>query len=265
MLSSLTMNTDASHPTPALDPLSQLMVLYFIPEVERRRARGELPAGFSLDRVQAIFFADGRSTVVRVNDEVRALLRITTRPGAFDEGAVGQLVTAADVLAVEELKLPDDEDPDCGHVTAVRIGTHWYLAFDARYNKGHARRHLAAASEFLEAARFAQSRRLWRACVHNLFGAAELAAKALLLSRPDPATLGAKSHTFVHSRYNIEAKHGNVQADHRRAFNTLFNWWQDARYPESDFNVDPKVIDELLEAVSRQIATYANGCEASAS
>lgn len=57
----------------------------------------------------------------------------------------------------------------------------------------------------------------------NLFNAAELAARAILLSVPDPQFRKRGSHATIHSRINLEAKLGNLDPGHAQAFNRLMD------------------------------------------
>jgi len=52
--------------------LKQLLDLYVLPEIERRKKEGQLEQNYDLTRAQIIFYGDGRTPVVRLNSEVLA-------------------------------------------------------------------------------------------------------------------------------------------------------------------------------------------------
>ena len=52
-------------------------------------------------------------------------------------------------------RIPETEDPNCGHFTVLRLGPSWHMFFDFIYNKGRSRDLLEAAREFLACAEFA--------------------------------------------------------------------------------------------------------------
>jgi len=210
----------------------QMLDLWIAPEVARRQERGECPKPLNLRAAQVIFFADGRPHQVRINDEVSAMAAVRLKPGV--PNTKGDRIRASDIDEIDCVQLGDDVDPDCGHITAVLIGEHWRLFFDCRYNKAWAARHISAAKEFLDAAQHAKSNHQWRSFVDNAFSAAELAAKALVLSAPVPGTKAISTHRAVHTGFNRLSRYGNVEARHRDAFNELAALREKARYPERE-------------------------------
>ena len=130
----------------------QMLELFVGPEIVRRQAAGLLERPTVLRSVQVVFFADGREREIRLNDEVRAMMKV--RVAESTAPAPGKLAYEGDIEEIESIFLKDDvDDPNAGHITAIRIGSRWHLSFDFRYNKAHVRQHASAAEEFLEAAR----------------------------------------------------------------------------------------------------------------
>ena len=123
-----------------------------------------------------------------------------------------------------------DDERDSTHLVKIR--------FDFRYNKGKASELLAAAEEFFETASSALAAGRLRAAIDNLFSAAELAAKAYVMSTPLPGDSEKKSHGLVHSRFNMFSRHGNIESEHRKAFNARAS----ARYVQGTFAERPELI-----------------------
>jgi HEPN domain-containing protein len=229
-----------------------IMELWITPEVIRRQAAGRVAKPFNLQAAQVLFFPDGRSHQIRLNEEVRAVGKVKLKQGV--KKAAGDPVYAHEVEGYESFRLLDDEDPNCGHITIRRIADQWSISFDFIYNKGTARDHLMAAREFLDAARHARHQGHWRAFVDTCFSGAELAAKSLLMTTPSPNEKKSKKHGRIHSRYNLEAKLGNVKEQHRKSFNRLTELRASARYLDGALVMDAKEADELFSGVEDAIA-----------
>jgi hypothetical protein len=158
--------------------------------------------------------------------------------------AEGDVVGMDELEGISSIHLPETEDSNCGHFTLVLIGNRWHGAFDFRYNKGHARQLLEPAEEFLVTASEAILACRKRAAIDNLFSAAELAAKAYVITTPAQGDRQAKRHGHIHSRFNISARDGNVEPEHRSTFNQLTECRRRARYLDG-------TLDEPLEEISK--------------
>lgn len=213
--------------------IQQMLDLWIIPEITRRQESGLLPTPADLRRAQVIFHPNGRSNEVRINDEVKIVTRAKLKNGI--RKAKGECIFLHEIDEVQLGELPDSEDPDCGHITVFRVGPQWFLGFDFRYRQGWVERLVDASKQFLEAARDASARRHWRAFIDNAYSAAELAAKAILLSMTGTPDDIPNSHKAIHSRLNELAKVGNIKTHHREVFNALARDRQRARYPRQTF------------------------------
>lgn len=225
----------------------QVMDLWITPEVKRRQDAGTIPKPYDLVAAQVIFHSDGRNQEVRLNAEVRSIGKVKLKEGVSKNA--GDPVYAHEVDSYESFRLPDDGDPNCGHFTLRRVADQWTIAFDFIYNKGLSREHLAAAQEFLRSAESALQSNSYRVFVDNLFSASELAAKALLLTTPFPGESKRMSHGRIQSRYNLEAKMGNVSSGHKDAFNRLAGLRSSARYLNGTLSISKAIADELRDAV----------------
>ena len=234
------------------------MELWFEPEIRRRQEAGTISKPFTLRAAQVIMYADDRPNVVRLNEEVQLMVETKLRDGITKD--YGEPLYWKDLETITSIRLPDDQDPNCGHFTLVRIGDAWYCAFDFRYNKAKAAELLEAAEEFFAAASDALDAGRKRVAVDNLFSAAELAAKAYVVSTPLPGDGQIEKHQHIHARFNMFARHGNVEADHRKAFNKLSEQRIKARYVRGDLELTigeiadwKKDIQGLVESIRRRL------------
>lgn len=234
----------------------QFMDLFVNPEVMRRQEAGDLPKPLDLRAAQIIFFANGRKPQVRINKEIRAIAKVKFKEGISKNS--GEPVFAHEIEDLGEINLIDDDDPDCGHATLVKINGRWTIAFDFQYNKGLSRNHIKTASEFYEAAEFSFSRKNWSAFVDNLFSCAELSAKVILLTFLSPELARKATHPLIRQRYNRFADLGDFDETHRSVLNKLSGWRINARYLKGRVPVSEDEAVELLNIV-KDMLTYAKG------
>jgi uncharacterized protein (UPF0332 family) len=230
----------------------QIMEIWITPEVIRRQEAGLISRPYDLKAGQIILHADGRPNEVRLNDEVRALGKVKLKDGL--NKSKGDPVYAHEIENYESFRLPDDEDPNCGHITIIRFGDQWSLAFDAIYNKGIAAKHLSAARQFIAAAQQALESNSLRVFVDTCFSAAELTAKAILLTSPIPGESHKMTHGRIHARYNLQAKFGNVDASHKDALNRLATLRGSARYLNNELHITDDDARVLIKAVEDAIS-----------
>jgi len=177
------------------------------PEIERRRAAGQLPDGFALHGAQVILGMDEGPPEVRLNDEVKAVAEVIAARAI----AKGEQVTENDIAGYTDILLTD-ADPDAGHIAIVAHKGHWALAFDFRRNASRISEHSDVSREFLHTATWARERGYIRPFVDKLFSATELMAKGMLIWQPDRSLLESKTHSYLKVRFNLERKHHNVDA-----------------------------------------------------
>ncbi len=202
--------------------IQQAFDLWINPEIERRRAAGRLPDGFTLYMAQVIFDLDAAAPEVRLNEEVRIALKVpATRPLEKGEIVV--------VDHIEGMELTD-LDPNASHLTMVFNKGVRYLAWDFRYNAVRIVESIETAREFLDCSAFALEKGYLRAVVDNLFSATELMAKAQLLMLPDKTILTGKKHRIVSSKYNWWGKLGNTDPRYVCLLNRLSALRNPARY-----------------------------------
>lgn len=217
-----------------------VMEIWFEPEIRRRQDAGTAPKPFPLRAAQVIIYPGNRPHEVRLNEEVEAIGHMKLKDGITK--AEGDTVYLHELEGVPSIHLPETADPNCGHFTLILISDRWYGSFDFRYNKGKATELLAAAEEFFETASDALAAGRLRAAMDNLFSAAELAAKAYVISTPLPGDTEAKSHGIVHSRFNMFSRHGNIESEHRKSFNALAAARATARYVQGALSATPEQV-----------------------
>jgi len=235
------------------------MDLYITPEIVERKKKGKLATPFDLRAAQIIFHLNGRLPEVRINSEVKAIGKVKLRAGVSKKA--GEPIYENEVEGLDEVNLTEEDDPDCGHATLIRIGDTWTIAFDFRYNKGLSKRHMELATKFLESAKLAFDRKLWAPFVDNLFSAAELSVKSVLLSLPDAEFRRRATHRAIHFRYNRFANLGNVNVVHKKTFNKLSGLRDYARYMKGEIKLTEaeasdmlKIVEQMLDDASRRIS-----------
>lgn len=220
------------------------MELWFEPEIIRRQEAELIEKPYHLRAAQVILFSDGRSNKIRLNDEVAIIGKIKIKKGISKKK--GDPIYLNEIDGIENFQLPDSEDPNCGHFTILKVGNTWYGAFDFRYNEGYAKELISASTEFLDTADESFSKGRTRAAIDNLFSAAELAAKAFIITIPYPSEKKKKTHGMIHTKFNQLSRHGNVETEQRKAFNKLTNFRSAARYLEKRLNISKDELEDLF-------------------
>lgn len=231
--------------------LQQFIDLYVAPEISRRQRAGELDKSFTLRAAQIIFFPDGKSPQVRINSEIRAIGKVKLKPGISKK--VGEDIFEHEVEGLDQVNLTEEDDPDCGHATLVRIGNSWIISFDFRYNKAFSAKHIETARQFWASAESSLKQKNWAPFIDSLFSAAELAVKSVLLSFPDPKFRKKATHKLIQMRYNRFADLGNVQPRYRETFNKLSGLRDCARYLKGPIPISKEEARNLLSTVKEMI------------
>jgi uncharacterized protein (UPF0332 family) len=231
--------------------LQQFMDLFVIPEQRRREENGLLPKTFELQSAQIIFYPDGRKPLVRLNSEIKAIAQVKLKAGVSKKA--GELILDNEVDGMSEIELSEESDLDFGHATLVRLGNHWTISFDFRYNKTLARKHLTTARQFLDAATFSFNHKNWSAFADNLFSTCELLAKATLLVFPEPHFAKKATHRSIQMKYNRFADLGNAKIEYKKTLNKLSGLRDKARYLKSPFSLSEDEAAHLLQTAGDMI------------
>jgi len=209
--------------------------IWINPEIERRKELGSIPADFRVYAAQVMSFTDCRDNEIRLNEEVKAILiAIASRTLKPNE----QFNLEDGISEIKNIELPEDDDPNAGHLTILKFKGKWTLVFDFRYNKKMARERLDAAGQFYESAKLNYERGLMRPAIENLFAAAELLATA------------QQHHTGTINRYTAFVDIGNYKVEHTETLLELKTLRTEARYLEKDFLITPIDIEKYLNVVN---------------
>jgi hypothetical protein len=220
--------------------LDHAFKLWFEPELKRRAAEGRIQDGFAVWAVQVVLNLDA-DPEVRINQEVK---------GAFIAKAgkkahLGETLSLKDIAEMQSMQLTE-EDPNAGHLTAVIHNRRWHVFFDFRYNAARIESQLKAADEFMAAAADAAERGHAIAAVDNLFDAVQLMAKSFLLITPERGVVESKTHGFIETRFNRQAKLGNVTAESARLLNRLAQLRPKTRYALKPVQVPRSELQNML-------------------
>jgi hypothetical protein len=114
----------------------------------------------------------------------------------------GEPIRWDQIERIEDVRLTE-HDANAAHITLISVpGKGFGIFFDFRYNGLRVGEHLEGAEEFFATATLAAERGHRRAFAENLFAAAELTAKALLLMLPFVDVAKTKKHGLVASKLN---------------------------------------------------------------
>jgi len=230
----------------------QVMDIWIAPEIKRRQNLGEVKSPLILRSAQIIFFPDDeRKIQVRINSEIKGTIKVKFKQGVSKRN--GESIFENEIESIEDFELSTDDDPDCGHITLLRINDDWSIYFDFRYNKALSIKHIGTAEQFYQAAEYSFSKRNWNSFADNLFSAAELSVKAQLLLMRDPEFRKKTSHRAIQTKFNKFARLGNIRTEHRDTFNKLSGLRDNARYLKSDIQFSEDEARKLLSIVDSMI------------
>lgn len=245
----------ATEPTPAEDQMGprvmeQTMDLFVRPEIERRKVAGRLPEGFTLHAAQVALNVDSPPQV-RLNEEVK----IAAKYRASGPTKKGEMFPI-DPDRIVQLLLTD-HDPNAAHITLFEMQPgNWILTFDFRYNAARARAHADLAREFLNVARYALDNGYLGSFVENLYGAAELMAKGILLSVPDKPFMMTGNHRLISARFTQWGKLGNVDTSYAQLLERLWGHRGPARYLRGgNFKLPAEDAHAMLETAEKMFVT----------
>ena len=222
----------------------QVMDIFIIPEIERRRKDGRIKEGVVISKMQIVSSLDTGKNEVRLNEEVKAIaIAKANKPIQKNE-----IVYEMDIDSIEKIELTD-EDLNCGHITLLLFKNNWTISFDFRYNKERVKAHIEASKEFYESAINSLDKDRLRPFYENAFASAELSAKSFLLTMPDKKILEGKNHKDRITKFENHAKLGNVKMEFSTTLSSLSGLRDSARYLSSDKfkEEDPQKIKTIVK------------------
>lgn len=232
----------------------QVMDIFVIPEMERRRKEGSIKDGTVISKMQIVFSLDKGKNEVRLNEEVKAIVKAKANKPIQK----GDIVYETDVDNIEDIELTD-EDVNCGHITLLLFKNNWIISFDFRYNKNRVKDHIEASKEFYVTAVNSLDNSRLRAFYENAFASAELSAISVLLTLPSKEILDCRNHKKRLSQFKDWADLGNVKMEFSTTLSSLSELRDSARYlhsdkfKEEDPNKIKNIISEMIESAEKLI------------
>jgi uncharacterized protein (UPF0332 family) len=205
----------------------QVMDIFVNPEIERRRKMNELQSNLKLEKVQVIFSPKSGKNYVRLNNEVKAVIRCKVNKSIKK----GDLVYDKDIDEIESIELTKG-DLDYGHFTLLFFRGNWIISFDFIYNKKKIDEHIQASKEFYESAKENLKKERLRPFFENAFASAELFTKALILSLAQKEN--RRQHEYRKKFLEDWANLGNVKSEFSTTLSKLYSLRSSARYLSSN-------------------------------
>jgi len=228
------------------------MELFILPEITRRKNSGILPDNFVLSQAQVLLLGDGTPAKVRLNEEAEIVAEAKLKEGIAKQP--GDPILPDEIETLGGLRLPDDKEPDFAHISFVNYRGRWLMSFDFRYNKRLARKHLDAARQFYDSARYSYKKGLLSPFIDNLFNCVELLAKAELLLMQNYLKKKT-SHDDIKIKYTRFVDIGNAKPDFKATLNKLSGRRIPARYLKGNFRVSEQEAEKYL-AVAKDMLDY---------
>lgn len=222
----------------------QVIDIFVNPEIERRKKDGTIKDGTLITKMQIVFNLDKGKNEVRLNGDVKAILK----GGVTRDMQKGEAVYEKDIDTIEDIELTN-EDVNCGHITLLLFKNNWIISFDFRYNKEKVREHIEASKEFYETAINSLENNRLRTFYENAFATAELSAMSVLLTLPSKEILECRNHKKRLSQFKNWANLGNVKMEFSTTLSELSELRDSARYIHSDKfkEEDPSKIKDIIK------------------
>ena len=233
--------------------VEQTLTNWVNPELERRKATGELKDSFVLKAAQIIFSVGGKN-LVRINGEVKVIIEAKiNRPIKK-----GEEIFNKDVDDIRSFRLVGEEK-DFGHITIVHLTKGWFVGFSFIYDVSKSKKLYDIAIEFMKSAYSDLENKQYRPFVESALIAAENLAKARIYLIPDQEIRKAKTHGLVHGKVNSYAKTDSlIKISYKDGFNKLVKLRDKARYsPHFSMNHnEAEIIFKSLKEMSKEIFIY---------
>ncbi len=225
----------------------QIMNIWAIPEIERRKKKGILGDDFEIKRVQVIFTL-GKPPEIKFNEKVgiTALVKVNR------DVIKGEDVKYSDVDKFEKFIV--DYPSNSGHITLFRLLNNWVIIFDARYKKGEIKKFLERSKQFYDSAKDNLRNGRLIPFYENCWDSAELSAVCHAL------VIGGKNekHSVNIENFVKWSELGNVDKKHAK---TLFELkdLRELKYKDSidfrdkDHKEFLKIVKEMIEEAEKLI------------
>lgn len=234
--------------------IEQAFQQWINPEMEKRKREGKLPSGKIKFRAAQILFSVGGQPLVRINNEVRAVVEAKVKKSMKK----GEKVFEKDIESIRAFHLIDEEK-DFGHITIVKLTKGWFVGFSFIYDVSKSKKLYDIAIEFMKSAHSDLENKRHRSFIASLYVAAENLAKARLYLLPDKEIRKSKKHGTVHGKVNIYSRSDSIiKVRQKKAFNLLHSLRDAARY-EFKFKLTQSKAKELFDSIkslSKEVFVY---------
>ena len=184
----------------------QVMNLWAIPEIERRRNKGSIKDDFEIERVQVIFTL-GKSPEVKFNEEIT----IKAMARASRDLIKGEEVKYEDIDKIEKFIV--DHPSNSGHITLFRFSKEWIIIFDARYNQEKIKELIRRSKDFYESAKSNLEKNRLIPFYENCWDSAKLSAICHYLAlggKNEKHSVNIKNFTQWSELGNVDKKHAKI-------------------------------------------------------
>ena len=229
--------------------LQQIMEMYIIPDIERRKSIGEIPGDkkYELHQAQVLFSSDG-SKIVRLNSEVKILAKAKINKSINKGGTLYE----RDVDKIVSLELLPEEK-DFGHFTFIKFKGAWVIAFSFIYDVSKATKLFEKGMEFVQTAKFCLRNNKWGAFSANLFYALENLVRARLYLFPNQEIRKSCKHGTLAGIVNRYYKNSSViSLNQKNTYNFLHRNIDKSRY-DTEYTLTKSIANSLLKDCSQLI------------
>lgn len=221
--------------------------IFFNPEIERREKSNEIQPDFQLIAAQVIFFPNGEKPIIRLNNEVKATVKVKNGVNTNDNN---YWASSEDV---EKIIFDDKEFQDCGHATMILFTDGYQLSFDFRYNIETCKKHLQIAEQFLATAEYSYNNKYFSAFIDNSFSTIELLAKSKLLLAINKNMYGKTNHNAIKTEFS--KYHMNIpeefEMEEKNLLNRLSKLRSNARYLNGEFDYTTIDLENILKTLKK--------------
>jgi uncharacterized protein (UPF0332 family) len=225
----------------------QIMNIWAIPEIERRKKKGILEDDFEIKRAQVIFTL-GKPPEIKFNEEVGITAMIKVNRDIIK----GEEVKYSDVDKIEKFIV--DYPSNSGHITLFRILDNWLIIFDARYNKEKIEELIKRSKEFYESAKGNLEKDRLIPFYGHCWDSAELSAVCHSLitgGKNEGHGENVKNFVELSKLRNVDEGHAKILSELRNLNNLQYEFSTDLR--NKDHEKFLKFVEEMIEEAEKLI------------
>lgn len=224
-------------------------------EINRRIEDGRLQKT-DVIRAAHIIICHKKKTEIRLNEEVSLKAELYKKEGVSYEK--GDPVFEHQITGIKSFHTTDGDYANCAHVILLKIGEHYFIHFDFRYDKQHAQDSIDQAKEFYKSAEWSYNNNQVGPFIDNLYSAAELSIKSIFLTWPHITPRTKTTHKRIKNMYEEFGQLGNVEEECLDTFTELSSLRPRVRYYDPKYKISKADCERLLHTVTRMIEDAEN-------